>query len=482
MKLLQRYNAFPLSVRASLWYIVCNFVQKGMSVITIPIFTRILSKAEYGELNVYNSWYMVLTIVVALAMGSGMHMQGLVKFSEKRDSFTAALQGLTLTLVLGWGLIYVPFRSFWNGLLSLNTIQMSAMLVNIWTSAVFGLWANTQRVEYRYRALLVVTVIGSLLKPVVEIFMVFHFEDRVSAKVVGAALLELAAFGWLFFVQIRKGKCFFSAEIWKYALVFCIPLVPHYLSQTLLNQADRIMIRNILGPEEAGDYGLAYSVSLVLSIMVTALGQSVSPWIYEKIKAKKEKDIGGIIYLLMLMLAAVSLLLIVFAPEVIAVFAPGSYSGGVRCIPPVTIGIYFTFCYTNYVKFALYYEKKLGFVLITVVCAILNIVANQIFIPIFGYVAAGYTTMFSYMIYSILQYLLMRKICREECEGRYPMDTRILLLIQGGFVAVALLMSLCYDYMLLRYGVALLILLILLWKRKPLLKTMKALKAGKQEA
>ena len=482
MKLLQRYNAFPLSVRASLWYIVCNFVQKGMSVITVPIFTRLLTKAEYGNLNVYNSWYTILTILVALAMGSGMHMQGLVKFSERRDSFTAALQGLTLTLVAAWALLYFPLRGFFNGLLSLNTVQMSAMLINIWTSAVFGLWANTQRVEYRYRALLVVTLIGSLFKPAVEILMVLNFEDRVTAKVVGTALVELFAFGWLFFAQMRKGKQFYSAEVWKYALVFCIPLVPHYLSQTLLNQADRIMIKELLGEEEAGIYGLAYSVSLVLSIMVTALGQSVSPWIYEKIKQKKEKDIGGVIYLLMLLLAGLSLLLILFAPEVIAVFAPASYSDGIRCIPPVTIGIFFTFCYTTYVKFALYYEKKLGFVLATVFCALLNIVANWIFIPIYGYEAAGYTTMFGYMIYAVIQYLVMRRICRKECEGRYPMDTRILLLIQGTFVVVALLLSFCYGQILLRYGLGLVILLLMLWKRKAILKAMKGLKSGKAEA
>ena len=42
----------------------------------------------------------------------------------------------------------VLFHHFWNGLLTLNTPQMLAMLVNIWTSAVFALWANMERVEY----------------------------------------------------------------------------------------------------------------------------------------------------------------------------------------------------------------------------------------------------------------------------------------------------------------------------------------------
>lgn len=482
MKLLKRYDALPLSVRASLWYVVCNFVQKGISVITVPVFTRLLSKAEYGDLNVYNSWYTIIAIIVALGMSNGMHLQGLVKFSDKKDSFTSALQGLTLTLVIVWFIIYLPLRYFWNGLLTLNTVQMVALLVNVWTAAVFGLWANTQRVEYRYRALLVVTMISSVLKPAAEIFAVLNFDDRVTAKVVATSLVELLSFGWLFFMQVYKGKVFFSAQTWKYALAFCVPLLPHYLSQTLLNQADRIMIKKLLGQEEAAEYSLAYSVSLVMSILVSALGQSVSPWIYEKIKQKKEKEIGGTVYLLMIMLGVLSLLLIIFAPEVIAIFAPGSYSNGIYSIPPITIGIFFTFCYTVYTKFAFYYEKKSYVVLATVASAVINIVTNYIFIPIFGYAAAGYTTMACYMLYSLFHYMSMRKICREECDGRYPLENGKLIAIQGSFVVIGLIMSLVYRYLIIRYAIALILIIILYVNRKKVAELLRGLKgAGKEK-
>ncbi len=473
---MRKYDVLPLAVRASVWYIVCNFIQKGISVITVPVFSRLLSTAEYGDLNVYNSWFTILSILVALGMANGMHMQGLVKFSDRRDAFTSALQGLTLTLVLGWALLYYPLRTFWNGLLTMSTLQMSAMLISVWTGAVFGLWANSQRVEYRYRALLVVTVICSVVKPVAEIFAVLHFEDRVGAKVMATALVELAAYGWLFVAQIRKGKVFFSGEVWKYALGFCIPLLPHYLSQTLLNQADRIMIRDLLGQEEAGIYGLAYSVSLVLSILVTALGQSLSPWLYERIKQKKEKEIGGIVYFLMLFLAALSLLLILLAPEVVAVFAPPRYADGIRCIPPVTIGIYFTFCYSVYAKFPFYYEKKAAIAAATLICALLNIITNRIFIPLFGYAAAGYTTMGCYILYSCFYYLIMRRICRKECDGRYPLETGKLVLIQGSLVVLGMLFSLTYELPLIRYALALGLLLLLLWKRSAILSAFRTLR------
>ncbi len=463
-----KYKSLSLPLRASLWYIVCNFIQKGISVITVPVFTRLLSKEEYGNLSVYNSWYTILAIVVALGMYYGMHMQGIVKFREERDSFTSAILGLTTVLVLAWTAVYLLFHHFWNGLLTLNTPQMLAMLVNIWTSAVFALWANMERVEYRYRALIVITVVSSFLKPVVEILLVCNFEDKVTAKVIGTSAVELLVYFWLFIYKLKVGKVFYSGKVWVYALGFCIPLIPHYLSQTLLNQADRIMIRDMLGEGEAGIYSLAYSVSLVLSILVTALNQSVTPWLYGKIKAKKEKEMAGTVYMILLLMAALSLILIVLAPEIVYIFAPAEYREGICCIPPVAIGIYYTLCYSMFAAFAFYYEKKAKLVVATFSCAVINIVLNYLFIPIYGYVAAGYTTMVCYMLYALFHYIYMKAICKECCDKRYPYDGRILLLITGGFSVAGLLVALTYSYALIRYGIVILILLIMFIMRDKL--------------
>ena len=77
-----------------------------------------------------------------------------------------------------------------------------------------------------------------------------------------------------------KGKTFFSRRYWSYALKFNVPLLPHYLSLTLLSSSDRIMISNMVGAEEAGIYNLAYSISMIMSMFNTALLQSIEPWIY----------------------------------------------------------------------------------------------------------------------------------------------------------------------------------------------------------
>lgn len=59
-KYLQQYKNLPVQMKASLWFLICSFMQKGIATITTPIFTRILTTAEYGEFSVFNSWMLHL--------------------------------------------------------------------------------------------------------------------------------------------------------------------------------------------------------------------------------------------------------------------------------------------------------------------------------------------------------------------------------------------------------------------------------------
>ena len=91
------------------------------------------------------------------------------------------------------------------------------------------------------------------------------------------------------------------------------------------------------------------------------------------------------------------------------------------------------------------------------VSAALNILLNYLCIPVFGYVAAGYTTLICYMVYALAHYLIMRRACRECCGGEMPYRTGTLLLITAVFLAVGFLFTLTYTNNLLRWSLILLI-------------------------
>lgn len=177
-----------------------------------PDFYQIAFPAEYGQYNVFNSWMGIVGILVSLNLSGGVYDQGLVKFEKEEAIFSSAIQGLSTTLVGGWTAVYLIFHDFWNDLFSLTTVQMLSMLAMIWASAVFGFWASAQRVHYKYRMLVFATVMMSLAKPLVGILFVTHAQDKVTARILGLALVEMIGYSAMFRFRWRRVRDLFMPD------------------------------------------------------------------------------------------------------------------------------------------------------------------------------------------------------------------------------------------------------------------------------
>ncbi|HIT67891.1 MAG TPA: oligosaccharide flippase family protein [Candidatus Merdisoma merdipullorum] len=453
-------------MKASFWFLICSFLQKGISMITTPIFTRILSTSEYGQFSVFNSWMSILTPIVCLNLYSGVYAQGIVKFEHDRDKFGSSLQGLVFSLISAWVVIYFVADSFWNEVFSLSTLQMLCMFLLIWTSASYGFWSMDQRADFKYHKQVIITIAASVMQPTISIWFMVNSEDKVTARIVGMAVTSFALYTGTFIVQMIKGRQFFSKKYWIYALRFNIPLLPHYLSMTILSSSDRIMISNMVGDDKAGIYSLSYSISMIMTMFNSALLQTVEPWIYRKLKEKKIQDLAHVAYPCFILIAALNILLIIFAPEIVAVFAPPEYQEAIWCIPPVVLSVFFTFLYTFFATFEFYYEKTRYIASATVGGALLNIVLNYFGIQLFGYVAAAYTTLFSYILYAMLHYYFMRRICKTYLEDVKPYSLKLIVIIAGGSLLLGFGFMVSYLNTMVRYILIFLLAMVVILKWK----------------
>lgn len=481
-KLLNKYKSIPMQVKASFWFLVCSFLQKGISTLTTPIFTRLLTTSEYGQFNVFNSWLGIASIIVSLYLWAGVYQQGLIKFDKDRKVFSSSLQGLTFVLVCSWTAIYLITYKFWNNLLDLTTVQMLALLCMVWTSSIFNFWATEQRVDYKYRVLVIVTLLVSLAKPLLGIVLVINSNDKVTARILGLALVELIGYSWCFIIQMKSGKKFFSARFWKYAVAYNLALVPHYLSQIVLNNSDRIMINSMVGNSAAGMYSLAYSLGMIMTLFNTALMNTLTPWMYQKIKERKINDIAPIAYLSLAIVAFVNLLLIILAPEAVRIFAPSSYYEAIYCIPPVAMGVLFLYSYDLFAKFAFYYEKTKLVMLASIVVAILNLILNYFGIKMFGYIAAAYTTLICYIFYAVFHYIVMTKICKQYLNGIKPYNTKLLVAFAFIFLAIGFIMIITYSYPIIRYSIIVIIVLSIYLSRRKISNSLNKIISLKKES
>lgn len=471
------YRGIKKPVKASFWFVICGFLQRGISIITTPIFTRILTTEEYGIVSTFLAWLEIITVLVTLKLAAGVYSQGLIKYDNDRDVFTSSLLGLATTSTIVWFVVYFLFRDFFNSLLETSTIIMVAMFCMILASISFNFWSWKERIEYNYRKLIWLTIIVSIAKPVLGIISIsLSKEFKAEARIISLAIIELVAYSRLFFILLKKGKTFFHKKYWIYALGFNLPLIPHYLSKIILNHSDRIMIKSMVGASASGIYSLAYNLSSMLTILNTAITNSLTPWIYRCIKKHEIKRIHDVTNTLLIVVAVSNLLLISIAPEAILVFAPVSYSEAIWTIPPVTLAVFFQFLYSLFASFEFYYEKTRWIMIASIAGALLNIILNYLFIPIYGYIAAAYTTLSCYLFYCFMHFFFMRRVCKKYCSGEQPYNIGEILIISSAFLVLGFLLMSLYPYWHIRYAFLVAVLTMLIIKRKSLLKVIHIIK------
>ena len=473
--LVGRYKNMNAPAKASLWFLFCGFLQKGIGFLTTPIFTRVMAEAQYGAFNVYTSWLSIVQIVVTLNLSADVYTRGLVKNEEDQARFSSSMMGLSTTCMVIFWLIYAAFHKLLNSLTGLSTALMAAMFLEIWGTVAYQFWYNRERVAFRYKKLAFLTILYALLRPVMGVVFVAvsRVEFQMEARVASTVLVNVLLFSVLYVSLARRGKCFYHKQYWRYGLQFTLPLLPHYLSQYALNQSDRLMINYYFDESKTAYYSVAYTLAQVLQILTVAITATMNPWIYKMLKKGEPKQIGKMSLGILVLVAAANFLVVAGAPELLRILGPESYQQALWVIPPVTASVFFLFLYNLFITFEYYYEKTRYVTAASVGSAVLNIALNIIFIPRYGFVAAGYTTLVCYMVYSLAHFLFMKKVCKQCLDGLRVYNGWMILGISLALVVGSGLMMLVYRLPLVRYGIIVCLLALAVCCRKQILNLLK---------
>ena len=467
-KITDKIQKIPLTVKVSVAYAVCSILQRCLSFFTMPIFTRLLTEEQYGLFVVYQSWNGILSIFITLNLAFGSFSKAMIKFEKNRDEFIASVQGICLLLAGAFLAIYLPFNRLWNKLFELPTLFICIMVLEILGATAIQLWSGKKRFEFKYKSVVALTIITSFVSPVLAFILVKSTEDKGFARILGYSIITILVGLVIFVMNLLRGKKLYNKEYWRYCFSFNIPLLAYYLSQMIFNQSDRIMIDHIVGRDKAAIYGVAYSLGMVLTFIINATNNSYIPWLYLKIKDGKVEENKKVSVLISAMMTIMLSVVIWLAPEITLVAGGKKYMEALNVIPPVAISLLLLFYSQMFICIEFYYEQKKKLVIASSVSAILNLVLNWIFIPVFGFVAAAYTTLFSYLVFTIANYIAMKKILLERNLEDRAYDYKRMILLFISLVCVSVVGVLLYPYLWVRIAFAFIVLLMLFIKRKTL--------------
>ena len=441
----------PVTVKAALWFVVCTLMQKCISFITIPLFTRLMSAEEYGVYSTYLSWYSILIVICTMNIHTVVYVNQLTDADMVRDRNQIAIPLISLSVVatVCAAGVMLPVSDGFRDLTGLSDVMFAHIFLQILFQIPVNFWMMKQRHTYAYLPLLRFSVAMTLCNALLGILFVWMSSgDKASARVVSVSVVQAVFGGMLYIGFIKEEKQCFSTRGWKHTLAVQLPLIPHGLASNILYSADRIMINSLVGATEAGIYSLAYSVGYVVSMLKQCIVDALRPWLLTRLKNREHAQIYQNTKPVFLIVAFLTALTSAFAPEIIRILAPEEYRAAMYGIPAIALSSYFGFLYSMFSIPSFYFEKTGKIMLVSVSAAVLNLVLNAVCIPLFGYMAAAYTTLVCYLFFAAVHYLLMCRVCRKA----WIYDMKFIILLSVVMVLLSGGMLVLYRYMLIRYG------------------------------
>ena len=472
-----RYNSLSKPVRASLWFTVCSFVQKGISFITVPIFTRLMSAYQYGMYSLYMSWDSVIIVFATLNLSYQVFNNGLVKYKDDQAGYTSSMLGLSnlcTTVLFGF---YLLFHDAINAYTGLSTPMFLLMFVQYYFNQALALWTVKERFFYRYRLLCAITMTSAFVSSGLGVAAMYFCDDKVFARLASLALVNVIVGAAIYANILRGSRKLVCLKYWKFVLALNLPLIPHYLSMTVLNSSDRIMIASICGASYTAYYSVAYSIASILSMLISSVNSSYIPWFYQKMAENDDASIARVSRMLLVVVGAFSLVPALLGPEVVTILGSRDYLEGIWVMPAVSIGVYFTFLYSLFSNYELYYESSRLLMVASMGAALLNVALNYILLPVFGFVAAGYTTLACYIALAFFHYWGMYRVSKQGKGRAIPFDIRVTVLTSLALLAVSVGVTFLYYSTPLRYAIFGCAVLVAYAKRKTLVKLFNDMKA-----
>lgn len=434
-------------VKAGIGYTIGNYMLKGLSFLTVPIFSRLLSTSDYGIFNTYLAYQSIVFLFVGMALHTSLK-NAKYKYKEDFAKYNSCCILVTLLNLGIWLLLSNLIYPLYGDAVGFSRVIVNLLLLDSFGTALIQFFNVYVGLDYRYSSFLKISAFNAVANMGISVLLIMTVfrNDRAMGRILGnvipVAVIACVIIGYFW----RKAAPRFNIKYTKFAVSYSLPLIPHGISQVILAQFDRIMIKELIGPSQAGIYSFAYNIFSIINVTSNSLDNVWGPWFYERMEQKDYDSIkkysskyafGMLMFSAMVMLAA---------PELVKILGAREYWDAMYSVIPIVIGGYFMFLYTLPSSVEYYYAKTKFIAIGTGMAALINIVLNVIFIRQFGYLAAAYTTLVTYLLYFVFHYLIawnIQKMCMFQ-TGR--LAAYILLAVAAGALSLVMM-----EYWLIRW-------------------------------
>lgn len=432
--------------KSAIVFVFATAISSCLNIITVPVFTRLMTLQEIGVVSLYSSWYSLIGVFATFSVTNTVVYVGFHDFKYDKIGFGSSLLGISSLFSIITTVFFILFRKSLSEILGISNSLVLLMLLSYLLLPAIQIWLCLQRYEYKYKKAFWLISLSAVLSTMISIYMVYKANNKIPEyRLWSMNFIPLTIAVFLYFYIFIKGKKFVNHKYWKYILSYNFPLILHYLSQYVLQSSDKIMIGRFYSETEVAIYTIAYSISNIILVFWGPINGVLIPYTHQCIDKKSTKNLSARIYKILLISSLGCVIVSLLSPEFILLLSTNEYLSGAFAIPAVTLSTLFYILFNVVANVEFMYGKTNRIAIMTIIAGLINIVLNMIFIPAFGFIAAAYTTLFSYAIYAYLHYINMIKL-----HGSKIFSGIKVLIIIGTAVILSLGSMFLYDYRIIR--------------------------------
>ena len=414
VKKIKKRAVITLPAKASVFYTLTGAFERGINVLFTPIFTRLLTPGEYGVYPLYTSWLGILTVFLSLELSGSIIYRALTKYRAKQYELIMNSYIILSFLSALAFLIVGIFPELFENILSLPRKYIYFLILQIFINGVINLYISLCKYSYRYKLPALINLLNAFISPALAFLFIYSFNIRNGARIISPLIIGIIIALPLFIYVLRSADAMPSADIIKYLLSLSLPLLPHFLSLTVMSQSGKIFIGKFYGEEAVAKYSLVFSVGFLFTLFTTGIQSSLLPWINRKLSHGAGNTVDLLCERLFKLFSLISLLSITFMREGLLILAPREYSDALVAVYPISISVLLSFLSTILYTVIVYYGRSYYVTLSSIASAIISIGLHLLITRRLSYLGAALTQAIGSLILVILYAIILGGVLKKN--------------------------------------------------------------------
>lgn len=443
----------------TIYYTVGAIVKALASFFLLPVFTNILGAAQYGILNLLQTFSTILAVVMTLAVERSLYrLYYDYHIEEEQNRFLSSVfwlicinSGVIIVLSVFLGGYIIPY---------IGNVDIYKVLLPVvfytFLSAVINFSQIVMQVEQNGKQFLVISLLILVIYNLIALTLVSFYLPTVQSMVYASFATFFVVAPIAFFRIKKKIQFIIDKQCILVVFRYSSPMLLMIIFAWVLNFSDRLFIANLSSYENVGVYSLAAKIVSIITLFSGTIFQAYGPFFYniantlpESEAKPKLREANSTITLLVCLLG---ISIVLFSRTILHLFFSEEYESALPFIYLLTISAVFT-QQSGLLNVMIYQNKKtLGISLITITTGILSVVLNYWFIPIVGALFAGISNLIVGLFMISLTFMLARR--------NYYIEINFPLLFYG---LAFILTCVAVDYMLISQWSSLVLKVLLFW-------------------